>query len=226
MSEAIDTPVRRSTPRTCSLRSTTLSSSSESVCSWSPSRRFGAGAEADGGDLVGLGGDGAGLARLGLVDRGGHDDAGAVTLDRAVGRELEARAAGIFQQRAQNFVAALEIGGGAVELAGALFELGLGGGGLGAGFVEPAIVFGAFALDFGVGGRRLRAFEQRVGGRVDAPASEAHGAQRQQGLLARRQEKRSGRCRRYDDKSAVPGTCDRKTTAPAIRTGSWSATAH
>ena len=145
------------------------------------------GAEANGGDLVGLGCDGAGLARLSLVDRGGHDDAGAVTLDRARGCELEGLAAGIFQQRAEHFVAALELSGGLVELAGALFELGLIGGGLGAGFVEPTVVLGAFALDFGVGSGCLGAFEQGVGGRVDAPTSKTYRAEREQSLLAWRQ---------------------------------------
>ena len=130
----IDTPVRRSTPRDL------FAALDDGVFEFGEGllliafERVGAGAEADGRDLIGLRRDGARLARLGLVDRGGHDDAGAVALDRAVGGELEARAAGVFEQRAKNFVAALEIRGGAVELAGPFFEESLAERRLGRGF--------------------------------------------------------------------------------------------
>ena len=93
------------------------------------------GAIADRGDHVGLGRDRPALARLGLVDRGGHDHAGAVTLDRAGGGELEGLPAGVFEQGAEHLVAGFEILGGEIGLASALGKLGLGGRGLGAGFV-------------------------------------------------------------------------------------------
>src|SRR5262249_47962646 len=123
-------------------------------------------------------------ARLGFVDRRLHQHACAIALDRTVGVG-EVGGARVLKQAAQNFVTMFAVADRAIERAGALFELGLAGGRLGAGLVEPALILGALTLDLGGRGVLLRRLQDGVGRRVHAPAGETHRAEREQSLLAR-----------------------------------------